>query len=917
VVPASGVLEDAAGNALADAQGNTPPAGASLLAPETADGAPPVPRAEFDGDTVIRVVFGEALREAASAVAGAAYSVTAGGSAVPLSADPAHATSYDAPTRTLTLTLAAAAQDGVEHTVAIPAMALADAQGNFVEDDPVAAPGPASGTHFTAITLSATQTLVTFSSMPEGTLAAGAWTITEGTADIGVTGVARAAGTVTSEQPRALAASLVLAHAPLSTTAATPLVSYDGDTGDLAVAGEAVPSDEDTADDGAPPVFAATLGSTARLTDVTVTFSEPVTLAEGKGLPASTDWLLSLNHATDAEGNPVPVRTFRLSTPPAWSPAAPTEAAPAASISFSFPRAPVAVEFSPQGEGAAGSLVDAVGLPLAAGTSDETADTQAPRLLGARLDSSTEIRATFSEAVRLTAFAQADWVSAGTTFSGARVVGEEVVLTASRPTNPTSVAAGATLAYSGGAVTDIAGNAAPDSSPALADAAGPEAASARFADADTVEVTFGEAVAAPPAAALLLRGAGGEVAARATGTPSVSTPTGAGAAADSLLTFDISPEAAGGLRDGAYTFHATRELTDAHVPPNAYQDGRVMPPSLTLDTAPTLTASFAGPRTITLAASEALAPATVTAGAFAVAGPDGTAVDVAGARYSAGSPPHVALTLGADAAAGEHVITPATSITDADATPTPYAGGAIRATYDAAAPPPFTAATRSATETVVTFGGELSGTLDAASWAVTDDDDSVMATDEARAVTHVEVLSGGVASGRAEPGSPAAITATGATSILITHAGLDSTASTPEVAYARPAQAPPGGHLSAGGEEAADSMAEASDGAPPTMVARTSAAGMTAAEVARLSAVTGITVTFSETVGGTTSLGSWDVGGLGLAVSPLTLGTETGEGVTLRVAEADDHLAQALAYYASRTPRPRGPSTRPPGQPCP
>jgi len=157
-VPGAGaVLADAAGNALALGAGLPAPAGTSVA--ETAsDGAPPVPRASFAGPMTIEVTFGEALREAASAVEALAWAVSTPAGPVTLSGSP----EYDAASRTLTITLAAAADEAAAYTVAVPARSLADARGNYVSEDPVAELG-ARGTHFRAVTLGSTQTLVTFS----------------------------------------------------------------------------------------------------------------------------------------------------------------------------------------------------------------------------------------------------------------------------------------------------------------------------------------------------------------------------------------------------------------------------------------------------------------------------------------------------------------------------------------------------------------------------------------------------------------------------------------------------------------------------------------------------------------------------------------------------------------------------------
>ena len=55
-----GGLTDANGVALADAEGAAQPAGATIAAPPTTDGAPPAPSARFEDLSTIVVSFGEA-----------------------------------------------------------------------------------------------------------------------------------------------------------------------------------------------------------------------------------------------------------------------------------------------------------------------------------------------------------------------------------------------------------------------------------------------------------------------------------------------------------------------------------------------------------------------------------------------------------------------------------------------------------------------------------------------------------------------------------------------------------------------------------------------------------------------------------------------------------------------------------------
>ncbi|MDD9802472.1 MAG: hypothetical protein OXU53_07975, partial [Deltaproteobacteria bacterium] len=236
-----------------------------------------------------------------------------------------------------------------------------------------------------------------------------------------------------------------------------------------------------TVQDTTPPTFTVTTESVGRFSvDVRIAFSEPVFLATGKELPVATDWLMEVLTRDGLRELRAPTRTVT------WAPAEPTETISATSVTLRHARqvAPESVAFSPEAENRRGSLVDGNGnaLSTAAVRAGAAEDTTAPRLLSARLVSATEMRATFSEDVRLTSagFDASDWASAGTTFTDARATGEQVVLTVAR-SGATSVADGATLSYTGDSVTDAAGNPAPSATgqaaPALVDGAPPAATS--------------------------------------------------------------------------------------------------------------------------------------------------------------------------------------------------------------------------------------------------------------------------------------------------------------------------------------------------------------------------------------------------------------------------------------------------------
>jgi len=140
---------------------------------------------------------------------------------------------------------------------------------------------------------------------------------------------------------------------------------------------------------------------------------------------------------------------------------------------------------------------------LGTNTSTAPTDPVAPRLVRAALESPTQVRATFSEAVTLAgaddsgllegdAFDARDWSLPDTAFTAALADGHDVVLTAERSARATSVAPGEGLAYSGDSVTDATGNTAATSLAPLRDAAAPRVASALAASSDTIVITLTE-----------------------------------------------------------------------------------------------------------------------------------------------------------------------------------------------------------------------------------------------------------------------------------------------------------------------------------------------------------------------------------------------------------------------------------------
>ena len=112
-------------------------------------------------------------------------------------------------------------------------------------------------------------------------------------------------------------------------------------------------------------------------------------------------------------------------------------------------------------------------------------------------------------------------------------------------------------------------------------------------------------------------------------------------------------------------------------------------------------------------------------------------------------------------------------------------GGHSRAfPLDSAAPEIASARTSSLMTTVVTLDEAVGGTLRAADWAIADDDDGDANTDEARAV--LSVRAGAHSEAEAAGSYQTSVEVSSATQVTITHEGLASSSSTPEVSYARP-----------------------------------------------------------------------------------------------------------------------------------
>ncbi|MCY4252398.1 MAG: hypothetical protein OXD41_03725, partial [Thaumarchaeota archaeon] len=536
-------VTDGEGKAIADGSGNPltlalVDAAGNVVAPidtEAGDGiGPRVTSAAFGGPAAIRVTLDE--RASAATAPASAWTVreAADHSTTLAVSDVTHHRLGSA----FELTVAAAT-DGTEYEVVAPP-GLADLAGpprgpNAVNPDAASARATYTATPFSAQTQSATVTLVSLGADHNGDLRARDWSITDdggearaissiearnAAGDPLATATAASGATAAADASITAARTLAISHAALSSTASTPSVRYSITTADITAGAAAISpsgggptiatapanlggipgraSPQVEASDGAPPTFTLSHGGPRFAEMLTATFSEPVYLLPGKEAPLAGDWV----------AGPAQTRLISAADPRAgtvtWAPAPPTHAVPATSTTIPIvpPQAGLLgflIDLSPPADAPqrAGALVDAVGLDLAA-AGPAGADTEAPRLLGARLVSAGEVRALFSEDVRLApgAFDASRWHLLGSTITSARAVADEIALEVSGRGTSTAVAPGTTLEYRGGAVIDRSSNAnaAAARIVPITDAAPPVPVSARALSETAVAIALSEPV---------------------------------------------------------------------------------------------------------------------------------------------------------------------------------------------------------------------------------------------------------------------------------------------------------------------------------------------------------------------------------------------------------------------------------------
>ncbi|MDD9817406.1 MAG: hypothetical protein OXU61_04630, partial [Gammaproteobacteria bacterium] len=410
-----------------------------------------------------------------------------------------------------------------------------------------------------------------------------------------------------------------------------------------------------------------------------------------------------------------------------------------------------------------GALEDSSNNAIRHPASGSLVDLVAPRIDEAWLASASEVRVAFTEDVAVT-FTAGDWTLAaggealGTVTGAERTTSASATLTISPPLDRTSLPSGATLAYAGaGSVTDASAQsnalATVDSVP-LVDRAPPELRTAEFVDEDTVRVTFSEAIGAAPAASLTVRHgteAAAGLAARVAGDGApddarvtIGTPSATGSIPGSQVTFDIEPEGTlARIPDGAYWFHADKDLRAAAGAVRAYLDANVDAERMVLATdAPGTTALTVAVRdggasadrtgdnaeyanegdrvTISVTFDEAVATAgagrpMITVTSDADASPTPMVVDDTDATTWTHS-----FVVDSDVADGPLLFTIVASDTGDPATEGTLTQSFVQganAIIDQTAPK-FAASTASVTQARIDFSERVTGTVTAAAWAV-------------------------------------------------------------------------------------------------------------------------------------------------------------------------------------------------------
>ncbi|MDD9819152.1 MAG: hypothetical protein OXU61_13630, partial [Gammaproteobacteria bacterium] len=512
--------------------------------------------------------------------------------------------------------------------------------------------------------------------------------------------------------------SLLLDHAPLASTGATPTVSYEPAEFPITdLAGNALEAVTVTAHDSIPPYPVASAPPYFSGTDIVMTFSEELE-AHGRILFQVTHretWERFWVRST-VSGPTVTVHLGSLLAEGTW-----------------------VVDFPYNREYTWGYLLDKHGHDIDLDVASLSATYTAPTEFTARTANATLVEVKFGEPVT-GAVAASQWTVAGTVVSSLRATqdsgAEATSLSGATSlylvTAPLASGARPVVAFTPPETPTLAGSAGHIAATKViaADGIAPTMASAVTASATSVTVTFSEAVSGPTAAGeWTVDGSQPSSLRVGTSQPSVAISASGMAELTLVVAGPLAPDSTPDVRYSPMA--GTVGLTDTVAPtaPSHETATPMMPHSVgaTDGIAPTPTAAFAGPRAITVTFDEALAmPATISGLAYAVttaggsspdAAPDAVAVSVV--AYDPASRT-IALTLAADAPTGvEHAVTlPASGLADAAGNVVTLTSLAATRTALSDSSPTFTARTLNATRVEVTFDEPVTGAVAASQWTV-------------------------------------------------------------------------------------------------------------------------------------------------------------------------------------------------------
>ena len=801
------------------------------------DRTAPTPTAAFANARTITLTFDEALQNPGS-IAGLAYTVTVpDGDDADGDPDTVSISSslYDERSRTLALTLAADAAPGVMHTVLLPASALADSQHNVVSlpVPPIARPVPANDAAptFTARTLDTELVEVNFDMPVSGAVSASQWSV-DGSA---AASLHAARGSETEAASLSGATSLYLVTGTLEPGAAPKVAFAPPEAPTLAsAAGHAVAAATVTATDRIPPTIA--LVEKRSPTVVVVSLSETL-----RGTTSAGDWRIDGSAPASLRAG---LGTQRVATDASTllrGMDALVLTAEAALAQGSMPTVKYAPAASP-----IRLLADAAGNAL----EPATVRPPAPAAFTARTVNATLIEVTFASPVT-GAVSASQWTVAGAVASS--------LLETRASTSPATSLSGATALYivtfamepdsrplvaftppAAPTLADAAGNTVAAATVMAADAIAPAITGATATSKVVVYITFSEDVAGMTAAsewtvdgvspASLLARHPWEREVRGVsyvdgtvpgflsgryGQPPSATASASGAIAlglymprplapDSTPTVVYSPAmGAAGLAD-TVTHEAPSHETATPMRSQSLVASDGIDPSLDASAPP----SFTGTSLVVTFDEEIVVPSGTTLTATHEDSSTVSAVPTASGRA-------LTFPLGDSPAGGTWTLAIPPTITDTAGNALDESARTPNAAYSAS--DSFTARTLSLTSTSVTLGAPASGTLDVSHWSVTDALHRQPTRYDDRKISAIALGSADNAP-RATAGAPYAIPASSSeTTLVITHTGLRSDASTPAVSYAKPAS----GGLGSGDAPLPSHSTVAIDGIPPSFTAVT------------------------------------------------------------------------------------------------